>query len=42
MDEVAETESDAAKQRIREHYVTTARYEWMFFDMGYRQETWPV
>jgi thiaminase (transcriptional activator TenA) len=24
------------------HFVTTARYEWMFFDAGYRQEIWPV
>ncbi len=24
------------------HYVTTSRYEWMFWDMGYRKEQWPV
>jgi thiaminase/transcriptional activator TenA len=24
------------------HAVTTTRYEWMFWDMGYRQERWPV
>jgi thiaminase (transcriptional activator TenA) len=24
------------------HFVTTSRYEWMFWDMGYRQEAWPV
>jgi thiaminase/transcriptional activator TenA len=27
---------------MRRHFVTTSRYEWMFWDMGYRQETWPV
>ena len=24
------------------HFVTTSRYEWMFWDMGYRLEAWPV
>lgn len=28
--------------RVREHFVTTARYEWMFWDAGYRQEAWPI
>jgi thiaminase (transcriptional activator TenA) len=28
--------------RVREHFVTTSRYEWMFWDAGYRRETWPV
>ncbi|MEA2183069.1 MAG: hypothetical protein QOF69_2254, partial [Solirubrobacteraceae bacterium] len=23
-------------------FTVTARYEWMFWDMGWRQETWPV
>ena len=27
---------------MREHFTTTARYEWMFWDAGYRRETWPV
>jgi thiaminase/transcriptional activator TenA len=26
----------------RAHFVTTARYEWMFFDAAYRREDWPV
>jgi thiaminase/transcriptional activator TenA len=25
-----------------EHFKTTSRYEWMFWDMGYQKETWPV
>ncbi|WP_214370892.1 thiaminase II [Pseudonocardia sp. H11422] len=29
-------------ERMREHFTTTSRYEWMFWDAGYRQETWPV
>jgi thiaminase/transcriptional activator TenA len=24
------------------HYHATTRYEWMFWDSAYRQETWPV
>ncbi len=26
----------------REHFATTARYEWMFFDAAHRREEWPV
>ena len=32
--------SDAA--RARAHFVTTARYEWMFWDAAWRRESWPV
>jgi thiaminase (transcriptional activator TenA) len=32
----------AERDRVREHFRATSRYEWMFWDMGYRQETWPV
>lgn len=28
--------------RMRTHFRTTARYEWMFWDGAYRRETWPV
>jgi thiaminase (transcriptional activator TenA) len=33
-----------AEERLRvgQHFRTTSRYEWMFWDMGYRQEQWPV
>ena len=27
---------------MREHVVVTSRYEWMFWDADWRQETWPV
>ena len=27
---------------MRRHFVTTSRYEWMFWEMGYRRERWPV
>jgi thiaminase/transcriptional activator TenA len=34
------TEED--RDAMRRHFVTTSRYEWMFWDMGHRQEAWPV
>jgi thiaminase/transcriptional activator TenA len=27
---------------MRRHFVTTSRYEWMFWEMGHRREAWPV
>jgi thiaminase (transcriptional activator TenA) len=27
---------------MRQHFLVTSRYEWMFWDMGYRLERWPV
>jgi thiaminase/transcriptional activator TenA len=32
----------AERETMRRHALTTTRYEWMFWDMGYRQERWPV
>jgi len=34
----------AADERARLHrnFRTTSRYEWMFWDMGYRTESWPI
>jgi thiaminase (transcriptional activator TenA) len=41
-DRVGATLSEAELARMREHHRTTSRYEWMFWDAGYRRETWPV
>ena len=30
------------REAMRRHVLVTARYEWMFWDMGWRQESWPV
>jgi thiaminase/transcriptional activator TenA len=27
---------------VHRHFRTTSRYEWMFWDMGYRKENWPI
>jgi thiaminase/transcriptional activator TenA len=32
----------AERALVHQHFRTTSRYEWMFWDMGYRQEGWPV
>jgi thiaminase (transcriptional activator TenA) len=42
VDAVATRLGPAEREAMRRHAVTTARYEWMFWDMGYRRETWPV
>ena len=34
------TEDD--RSAMRRHFLTTSRYEWMFWEMGYRTEGWPV
>ena len=32
----------AERARAHRHFRDTSRYEWMFWDMGYRREAWPV
>ncbi len=34
--------SEPERERVARHFAVTARYEWMFWDMGLRQEAWPV
>jgi thiaminase (transcriptional activator TenA) len=41
-DRVGATLSDVELGRMREHFTTTSRYEWMFWDAGWRREEWPV
>jgi thiaminase/transcriptional activator TenA len=41
-DRVGTTLSTAEESVARAHFVTTARYEWMFFDAAFRREHWPV
>jgi thiaminase/transcriptional activator TenA len=42
VDAVAARLGSTERDAMRRHAVTTARYEWMFWDMGYRRERWPV
>jgi len=32
----------AERAAMGRHFVTTSRYEWMFWDMGHRREAWPL
>ena len=41
-DEVALDLGAAERARALQHFVTTARYEWMFWDAAWRREEWPV
>lgn len=40
--EQADALDAGARAAMTHHFVTTSRYEWMFWEMGYRQERWPV
>lgn len=41
-DATAASLSAAEQAVVSRHFRTTSRYEWMFWDMGYRRESWPV
>ncbi len=42
VDDVAETLTEDQKERMAAHFVMTARFEYMFWDMGYHQQAWPI
>ena len=42
LDRSAQTLSGDQRALMRRHFRITSRYEWMFWDMGYRRESWPV
>lgn len=41
-DRTGPTLTPAEAAAARAHFVTTSRYEWMFFDAAHRREKWPV
>jgi thiaminase (transcriptional activator TenA) len=41
-DRIAPGLGASEREAMRRHFVQTSRYEWMFWEMGYRQEPWPV
>ena len=41
-DGVCEDLNPSQKARVREAFVVTSRYEWMFWDAAWRLEGWPV
>jgi thiaminase (transcriptional activator TenA) len=42
IDRVADTLTQTQQERTAEHFVMTSRFEYMFWDMGYRQQAWPI
>ncbi len=41
-DDTAEELGEADRARMARHFNLTSRYEWMFWDMAWRLEAWPV
>ncbi|MFF2144324.1 thiaminase II [Kitasatospora sp. NPDC058190] len=41
-DRLGEELSAVERRKVVEHFVTTSRYEWMFWDAAWRGERWPV
>ncbi len=41
-DRMAPDLTASQREAMRRHFVTTSRYEWMFWEMGWRREGWPV
>jgi len=41
-DQVAAGLRSSDRDAMRRHFITTSQYEWMFWDMGLRRETWPT
>jgi thiaminase/transcriptional activator TenA len=41
-DVVAAPLRPADREAMHRHVLVTARYEWMFWDMGWNQQSWPV
>ncbi|MED4126616.1 MULTISPECIES: thiaminase II [Shouchella] len=42
LDQLAESKSEEELERLEEIFLNTSRYEYMFWDMAYKQESWPV
>jgi thiaminase/transcriptional activator TenA len=42
VDRLGDHVSAAERGRMAAHAVTSSRYEWMFWDAGYRREQWPL
>ncbi len=42
VDRLAESAGEATRRRIEEAFLTSSRYEYLFWEMAWRRETWPV
>jgi thiaminase/transcriptional activator TenA len=41
-DTIAGAISEREQEAMSRHFIITSRYEWMFWDMAYQLESWPV
>jgi thiaminase (transcriptional activator TenA) len=41
-DSLADQESGHGRERLADIFLTSSRYEWSFWEMAWRMETWPV
>jgi thiaminase/transcriptional activator TenA len=42
VDRFAKTAGTAEKARMKEAFLISSKYEWMFWDMAWREEQWPI
>ncbi len=42
VDAWAKTAGSAERKRMEEAFVTSSRYEWMFWEMAWKEEQWPI
>ena len=42
VDKEAKTSGKAERDRMLESFLISSRYEWMFWEMAWKEETWPV
>ena len=42
VDKEAQRAGKAEQERMCDAFLTSSRYEWMFWDMAWREEQWPV
>jgi thiaminase (transcriptional activator TenA) len=42
MDQVALKLTDDQKETVRNHFIITAKLEYLFWDMGFNKQTWTV
>lgn len=42
LNKLGERASEEDKRKMKEHFLTASRYEYMFWDMAYRMESWPI
>ena len=41
-DRLAAQADPGTVERMHQAFATASRYEWMFWDAAWRQETWPI